>query len=491
MALRSVGPAFEIVGRFRPFELLSPGFVEARSAPGDRAGREGADALVRSTWSPPAPYVTVEALVPGDTGRSAATVLAGLASTHDEHLLAAYDVGTGTVSLEIRTGGLTTVLAGRRLRGRADRLCLVVCENQATVFAGTARGLRPVLTERRRIAPRLDLRVPATLRRLTAAWGTRGGPPLHVEARAGLFGMVGLRDLHLVQHADGTAYTEDGRVFLTATCAGPGFFRQAHWGVFALDPDAPDHLEQTAHLFSLRDGRVYGDHAGQLVRDGDRWLVATSSWGDFTPGRGVHVRHAVSGDDLLRGVHVLATRRLPLPADVSTWDPGMTRIDGRWHVSFVESPSQDPFVFHPALAAGPPGAADGAADRATDRAADRAPESAADGAADWSVGLQRLGSAEELTQCEGPVLAEPHGRGTGWRLLASDGNARRYPVFDLAMNRVGVLDAPYGSNIPHPQLVEPPGRAPLLVTFDGRPYARRTLGYGTHGDVVVMRAATR
>ena len=42
---------------------------------------------------------------------------------------------------------------------------------------------------------------------------------------------------------------------------------------------------------------------------------------------------------------------------MSSWDPGLTKIDDRWHVSFVESPSQDPFDFHPALAAGPADAA--------------------------------------------------------------------------------------------------------------------------------------
>ena len=47
--------------------------------------------------------------------------------------------------------------------------------------------------------------------------------------------------------------------------------------------------------------------------------------------------------------------------------------------------------------------------------------------------------------------------------------------------------APYGSNIPHPQvLVDDDGRW-LVVTFDGtNPFADR-LGYGGHGDVVVLR----
>ena len=57
-----------------------------------------------------------------------------------------------------------------------------------------------------------------------------------------------------------------------------------------------------------------------------------------------------------RRTAVLATERLSLPTNVSSWDPALTRIDGRWHVAFVESPSQAPFMFHPALAVGPAGA---------------------------------------------------------------------------------------------------------------------------------------
>jgi hypothetical protein len=74
-------------------------------------------------------------------------------------------------------------------------------------------------------------------------------------------------------------------------------------------------------------------------------------------------------------------------------------------------------------------------------------------------------------------------------VLASNLDRREYPVYDLQMRRVGVLDAPYLSNIPHPQIVDLPGGGHLMVTFDGTPYGMRVLGYGTHGDVVVMRAS--
>jgi hypothetical protein len=109
-----------------------------------------------------------------------------------------------------------------------------------------------------------------------------------------------------------------------------------------------------------------------------------------------------------------------------------------------------------------------------------------EGAEHWADGLRRIGEAEHLDFCEGPVLGRVDGR---WRVLASDGRARRYPVFDLSMQRVADLDAHYGSNLPHPNVIDLDDGGQLLVTFDGTPYARRVLGYGTHGDVVVMRSA--
>ncbi len=79
-------------------------------------------------------------------------------------------------------------------------------------------------------------------------------------------------------------------------------------------------------------------------------------------------------------------------------------------------------------------------------------------------------------------------------MLASDGDARRYPVYDLRMRRLGDLDAPYGTNIPHPAVVRA-GRGRRdpwwLITFDGTAWREDVLGYGTHGDFVVMAAPPR
>ena len=440
----------DIVDRFRPVELVAPGFAA------HEGGRTVTTGLHRHDSGPAAPYAAVlldVAAVPVD-----GSVAAGLATADGEHVLVRWSARSGRLSLEVRTDGRTRVLRYRVVpQTGAFGLAFAVCENQVTALVDAGEGWQPLLTERAKVAELVDLRREDVLEGYAYAWGGRGVRLGSV--RAGLFGMTGLRDPHLVQHADGSPYVVDGRVYVTWTCAGLGFCQQAHWSVWSLDPAEPRAMRLESQLFTRRDGLVLGDHAGQLVRDGDRWLVLTSSWGDFAPGS-IHVRHTSSGDDLLSGVHLLPTERAPLPTDVGSWDPALTRIDGRWRLGFVESPSQDPFDFHPALA-----------------------ETAA---RDWTDGLEKVAAADNLHQCEGPVIAAVDG--TSY-LLASDKDNQNYPVFDLAGRRLGRLDAPYPTNIPHPQLVPDPAAGWLMLTFDGEQWHEDVMGYGGHGDVVVMHSA--
>jgi hypothetical protein len=448
--------SFAVETRYRPFDVVGPGFEAVREpAVGPMTELAVADG------SPRAPYAAVELEV-ADAGD--AVVLAGLATAGGDHVLAVYDPRRGRAGIEVRRAGRTRLVRRRKVAlPDAFRFAFVLCENRVTVLADTGDGWLPLLSARDRVAAAVDLRVAETLAEFRFAWGARtdGGPAELGAVRAGLFGMTGIRDPHLVQHSDGRPYQRDGLAYLTATCAGTGFFPQAHWGVFTLDLARPSRLRQVAKLFSKRDGMVLGDHAGQVVRDDahDRWIVATSSWGDFS-GEGVHVRHTSTTADLLHGVHVLDTEPTPLPTSDSSWDPGVTRIDGRWYVGFVQSPSQKPFQHHPALAVSGNGG-------------------------DWTDDLRLVGAATEMDKCEGPVIARVDG---AWWLLASDGRRREYPVFSLGMQRRGSLDAPYPSNIPHPQLVGLEDGGYLMVTFDGTPYGERLLGYGGHGDVVIMRS---
>ncbi|WP_127480995.1 hypothetical protein [Nocardioides pantholopis] len=442
--------SFTTTEQFRPFELVAPGFVATEAA------RRDAAALERADGGPAAPWAAVELRVRAGDGGSA---VAGLATAGGDQVLVRWSAASGTVSLQVRLEGRSRVLRRRRVAAAATGelgLAFALCENQVTALVDTGDGWQPVLTERDKVASLVDLRREDVLGEYRYAWGGRDAD---LDVRAGLFGMAGLRDPHLVQNADGTPYLRAGRLHLTWTCAGLGFFQQAHWTVWSLDPADPADLRLEAQLFSRRDGLVLGDHAGQLVRDGEQWLVATSSWGDFEPGS-IHVRHTTTEADLLRGVHVLDTEPTPLPTEHGSWDPGLIRVDDAWHVAFVESPSQDPFDFHPALA------------RTTSR--------------DWSEGLEPVAAATDRHQCEGPVLATVGDR--TW-LLASDADERAYPVFDLDGRPAGRLDAPYPTNIPHPQLVPAADGGWWLVTFDGTQYAEDVVGYGGHGDVVVMHAA--
>ncbi|MGH3334884.1 MAG: hypothetical protein ACRDOZ_03620 [Nocardioides sp.] len=446
--------------RHRPFELIAPGFVAAdlgTLAPG--SSDDGG--LTLHARGPEAPFAAVQARLPAAQG----SIALGLGTEEGDHVLVRWKAQTSRVTLEVRTGGRTRVLRRRKVRLRGDiGLAFALCENQVTALVDTGAGWQPVLTERDKVSALVDLRRETTLDRFRYGWSTRG--VIASGVRAGLFGMTGLRDPHLVQHADGSPYEREGRQFLTWTCAGLGRFPQAHWTVWSFDPASPRNMRLESQLFSRREGLVLGDHAGQIVRHQDRWLLATSSWGDFAPGN-IHVRHAESSADLLTGVHVIDTEPTPLPTEHGTWDPSLLLHDGSWRVAFVESPSQKVWAFHPALARGP-----------------EAPGTRGPGCP-WSNGLELVAAAEDLTKCEGPIFTKV---GSETWLLASDKVGRHYPVFDLDGQRRGRLDAPYVTNIPHPQLVPDPAGGWWMVTFDNTQYAERVMGYGGHGDVVLMHS---
>lgn len=423
------GLEFRIRHQFRPFDLIAPGFVQH-----DSPARPGA---VATGIRPVAPFCAVVV-------RSSGAVAAGLVGDGTS-VLGRYADGAATI--EVTVGGVTTVVASVAAAA-PDGFAVVVNENAVTVLADTGAGWQPLLTNRDGVRALIDLRDPAVLRGLSYGYEGATG-----RVRAGYFGQAGVRDPHVVQYADGRPFIRDGKLYLTLTNAGLGFFQQAHWGVWTLDLANPTRLTQVAQLFFARDGVVLGDHAGQIVVDGNEFVLAMSSWGDFNFA-GVHVRYVRTRANVLSGVHVLPTTRMPLPTDVSSWDPAMTKIDGQWHVAFVESPAQSPaFVFHPALARG------------------RTLES-----------LSLVGADLTLDQTEGTIIQRLQGK---WYVLASDGDARVYRKYDLSMRPQGTLDAPYGTNIPHPMVFQYRNRY-WMVTFEGTQYAEPILGYGTHGDFIVM-----
>ncbi|GAA2138631.1 hypothetical protein GCM10009844_06790 [Nocardioides koreensis] len=450
-------PRFEVVARRRPVDLVAPGSVLL-------------DRPLGSGWSEPtphpAPYAAVTAsLAEPRPGRLVLELAGG-----PVRLTGWADVADGTVGLEVHTPERSTTHRSRR-HGRAveplTELALTLTGTHLTVLTRHVSGW--VARVRVNLRDRLDVRDEGWLASLRTGqrWEGTTAPPAGRVVGGG-FGQLGLRDLRLVSERDGTPYRLDGRLVLTATSAGAGFFDTAHTSVWTLDP-ASYELAHRADLFFRRPDRpgVFGDHATHLVHDNGRWLVATSTWGDFDrtlPGATVAVTLARTDADLLAGRHVLDTRRLALPTEglrsVGVWDPHLVHGEGGWLVGYVSA--RKFFRFHPVLAEGP----------------------------DLDT-LSLRGAAIDRTATEGTTLVRVDG---SWRVLASDGRdgrrgqRRRFPVLDLDLAEVGALDAPYPTNIPWPTLVELGDDDWLMVAFNGASYAGPLPGYGTHGDVVLLRS---
>lgn len=448
--------AFEIVARLRPLDLL--GAVRHTCPP-----TGGLVPLPR-----PAPYATVHAVVcPSTPGTT--PVRLTLASGPDR-LTGWWDPVTGGTRLEVTVDGRTTTHVSRRFTDVAVRptdLALTLTGTHLTWFTRT--GDEWTARARYDLRERIDVRDETWLGAMTA--GVEEGGQVLRQVTAGGFGQLGLRDVRLVTHADGTPYLDGGRHVLSATSAGPGFFDTAHASLWHLHLGDTPRLTHASDLFFRRPDRPgsYGDHALHVVRDDSdgegRWLVATSTWADFDKATNPSVRAtlAETSADLLSGEHLLDTVELPLPTDgfrsVGVWDPHLLRHDGQWWVGYVSARKY--FSFHPVLAVG-----------------------------EDLQHLSQVAAATERRATEGTTLTITP---DGLRVLASDGrdNPRglreRFCVLDSDLHEVGTLTAPYPTNIPWPTLVPDPD-GPWLVTFNGDGAGGELLGYGTHGQVVLMRA---
>lgn len=498
------GLSFDIVERYRPFALLAEGFVElddpfdtdSRSSyevlsptgtPGAVIVGGGAlridgatahDTLLRSDTRQVAPFATVLVDVVATSGSSSQdAVVAGLVQDADNAVLVSYDRATGEAAVEVLADGERRVLGTQAADLVAPyQFAFVVNENEVVALADTGDGPQPLI--RRNVSEVVDLRSQEVLATHHNAVGIRsgggggGGETVIGGVRAGYWGQAGVRDPHTVTDLDGAPLIRDNQLYLTLTQSGLGFFQQAHWGVWTLDLDSYE-LRQVANLFFTRDDRglVFGDHAGHIVVDGDRFIVANSTWGDFgRDGAAVQVNYTATEVDVLAGVHVLDTRPMQLPLDglpsaaAGQWDPHIVRIRGRWYVAFVNA--RVFFDFYPALAAG------------------RGLES-----------LEFVGADGGKNQTEGTVMQKLGGE---WYLLTSSGDTEvggpteAYPVYDLQMRFVQNLDAPHPTNIPWPMVtpipVGPAETRYILTTFNTDQYREDFLGYGTHGDFFVMEA---
>jgi hypothetical protein len=458
----------------------NPGQADRRHGTLSISGDEPFFTLFRSETSQRAPYssVIVDVQSFAGTGGEQDAVFAGLVKDESNYVVAWFSHVSGAAGIDtVVDGELTTLVAVDTPIDAPCRAAFSLTGNTVAALLDPGDGFRPLVHAR--VPDDLDLRRPAALDDYRNAFGARASSGTIVldAAEAGYFGQTGLRDPHVVTYADGAPYIKYGKVFLTMTQAGLGFFETAHCGVWMLD--LADHrLEQVAHLFFQRGDTdaVYGDHACHLVRDeqNDRWVVATSTWGDFT-GDGVEVHYATvpTSTDLLHDVHVLRTEPLPLPvAELTTptagqWDPHLVRIRDRWYVGFVNA--REFFDFYPALACSQAGA-------------------------DFTE-LSLVAADTTKNETEGFVIQRMGGT---WYVFASNGDKSaphmrdQFPVYDLSLRQLGALNAPHPTNIPWPMVFPVPqsgGRTRwLMVTFEGTSYHRDMLGYGTHGDVLVLEA---
>lgn len=462
-------PRLEIVARRRPVDLVAPGEVQWRESysSGETTGAH--------PLAVPAPFAGIVLDVgPGiDSGRllltlsSGATRLQGWCEGDRFGLIVGDPSGHETRHASRRRG---------RCRSTYDRVGLTLTGRHLTVWAHAATpGGDPRWTAMGRVylADRVPVHDETWLAGLTAAWAWSGSGRRVHGVTAGGFGQLGFRDVRLVTEADGTPVRDGEELLFTATHAGPGFFDTAHTGVWALHPGSLQ-VQHRGDLYFRRPDRpgVYGDHATHLMRDGDRWLVTTSTWGDFhRAGPDARMRITLAevpeSVDPTRGSRVLDTRWLDLPtaelaergaASVGVWDPHLVRTGTGWLVGFVSARKW--FVFHPAVAEGP------------------------------SLDALTLRSVDPHRRAtEGTTLLRLDG---DWSVLASDGRdgrrdqRARYPVFDLDLNETGVLDAPYPSNLPWPTLAQVDGSW-LLLLFNGETAGGPLLGYGTHGQLLIAR----
>src|SRR5215218_637904 len=552
-ALDPTGPtdpsfSFSIKADYSAFDVISDNFVEHRDGfdrnqklyrvltPAPELTRGGVSlnngrlrvsgdspffTLFQTGKSPIAPYaaIIVDVRAFSRSGVNQNTVYAGLIKDASNYVVAWYNHATQKVGFDVAVKGTVTKLAetDATLLAAPMRFAFVLNSKEITALADTGAGAfdgwKPVANYPNEpteeypdpaialgLSQYVDLRDPNVLAQYKYGFGARGGSGATIVldgVEAGYWGRAGVRDPHVVTYADGTPYIKDNKLYLTLTNAGLDFFSTAHWGLYTLDLSnytSPTALKEVGKLFWSREGKVMGDHAGHIVYDDttSEFIIGVSTWGDFTY-QGVEIYHTrvkvLPTEDIkvLHGVHVLTGQELTLPTALPTpptghWDPHFVRIGQLWYVAFVESPTQgNPWDHHPALAKG-----------------------------STIENLTLVDAKEELRQTEGMVIQKINGK---WYVLCSSGRGEitfegvppaHYRIYDLSMNLVGTLNAPYVTNIPHPMvtpLPDLPGQGDtkwIMLTFNETFFyidpvpglANVGLGYGTHGNFVVMDGPT-
>lgn len=188
-----------------------------------------------------------------------------------------------------------------------------------------------------------------------ASPGTFANTMTYKNFQAGRFGGVGIRDICVVTHEDGSPYfASPTSVYALATLAGAsGGIVEASMGVFIIDLEKKE-FTQTGVIMVNRSGKIQNDHAGCMIREdnGDQHLCV-STWGtDPTPTR-IEYKFVAAATDLLNGSHVVSAMAIlnltQQPASFGQYDPFLIRLSGVWYMAYTVSTPAAGTPFYPAL----------------------------------------------------------------------------------------------------------------------------------------------
>jgi len=260
--------------------------------------------------------------------------------------------------------------------------------------------------------------------------------------QAGPFGGVGVRDICVVTHEDGSPFfASPTAVYALATLAGAsGGILEASMGMFVIDLEKKT-FTQTAAIMVLRGGNIQNDHAGCMIREdnGDQHLCV-STWGtDPTPTR-IEYKMVLAATDLLSGKHVISGMAILAltvqPAGYGQYDPFLIRKAGVWYIAYTVSVAAPAAgnPFFPAL--------------------DSSPD---------VIVFANIGSDTTAQRYEGTRILPFNGQ--SYVLTGGQFNMKMY---DLAMNYIGIVNCISpgdGTTQPH-AMIFPYQALDLLITFD-------------------------
>lgn len=281
----------------------------------------------------------------------------------------------------------------------------------------------------------------------------------------GAFGGIAIRDPTIVTFVDGSPKISSGKVYLTATVAGPT--AEAYWGVFTLDLTSYA-LDQVGVVMVNRASAVQSDLGGQIIDNNDgTFRVVTCTWGNGFGGV-LAVQYGASSSNLLSGVNVLAgqsTVTLPsTPSLGGVYDANLIKISSTWYMAYTSTTDTNfttPQVdFHPVLAS--------------------APDVAGSPGATWTL------VAEDPSgwYTEGTKFAN-----IGGTIYIVAGNPISFRLYDGSLNYLGILKALSNGNLntqPHAALFKS-GSTYYNLTFDGYKYNSASF---TWGNLYVQTAST-